>query len=54
MSLEDLAECMAVPESDLSLIIEGRAGITEELAVELSRCLGGTPTYWMGLEERTV
>ena len=41
------AEALGVSRKTLSAILNGRAGISPEMAVRLSRAFGTTPESWM-------
>jgi addiction module HigA family antidote len=45
-----LAKGMGVPPSRVLDVLKGRRGITADTALRLSRFLGGTPEFWMGLQ----
>ncbi len=46
---QDLAEVMGVSLKTVNLLIQDKTAITFELAVKLSKAIGGTPTTWLNL-----
>lgn len=56
-SLEDLsltvteaAEVLGVTRSHLSKLLNGKVGISPEMAVRLSKTFGSTPDFWFRLQ----
>ena len=50
MSQAELAERMGRPKKTINEIIKAKASITPETAIQLSRVLGTSSTFWMNLE----
>lgn len=46
-----LAKAIGKSQSAISDIVHGRRSITVEMAWLLSRALGTTPQFWLGLQE---
>ena len=46
---QDLAEVMGVSLKTVNLLIQDKTPITFELAVKLSKAIGGTPDTWLNL-----
>jgi addiction module HigA family antidote len=46
----DAASRLGVTRQALSAIINGRAGISAEMAMRLSRALGTSPDLWLGMQ----
>ncbi len=44
------AEGLGVSRKTLSSIINGRAGISPEMAIRLSKAFGGTPETWLRMQ----
>ncbi len=42
------AEALGISRQSLSKIVNGSRGVTPEMAVRISRALGGTPESWLG------
>ncbi len=42
------AEALGISRQNLSKIVNGSRGVTPEMAVRISRALGGTPESWLG------
>ena len=47
LSVEATAEHMPVSAESLEEICQGKAQVTTEMAVRLSKALGGTPRFWI-------
>ena len=50
LSVEAAAEHMQVPAESLEDICQGKAPVTTEMAVRLSKALGSTPRFWIQLQ----
>ncbi|MCX7055710.1 MAG: HigA family addiction module antitoxin [Proteobacteria bacterium] len=50
LSGRDLAANLAVAPSTLSRILSGRSGITPEMALRLSKCLGRSAESWLAMQ----
>lgn len=50
MSVTGAAEALNVSRPALSNLLNEKAGISPEMAVRLSRVIGSTPGFWMGLQ----
>jgi len=51
ISGRELAARLAVSASTLNRILTGRSGISPEMALRLSKCLGRTPESWLALQQ---
>lgn len=47
LSITEAAEALGVSRKTLSSILNGRAGISPEMAIRLSKAFGTTPESWM-------
>lgn len=47
MTIGRSAEHLGVSRKQLSAVINGRAGITAEMAVRLAKAFGGSPETWL-------
>jgi addiction module HigA family antidote len=47
ISITEAAEALGVSRKTLSAILNGRAGISPEMAIRLSKAFGTTPESWM-------
>lgn len=47
LSVTEAAEALGVSRKTLSTILNGRAGISPEMAIRLSKAFGTTPESWM-------
>lgn len=45
-----LAEGLGIPVQRLNLILNGKRSVTPDTALRLSRCLGCSPQFWLGLQ----
>ena len=50
ISTAQLAEKMAVPVSDIDMLIQGRHTITADIAVKLSKAWGTSAEFWLNLQ----
>lgn len=50
MSANRLAQALHVPANRISEIIGGHRAVTADTALRLSRYLGTSPEFWMGLQ----
>ena len=50
LSVEAAAEHMQVSAESLEEICQGKAPVTTEMAVRLSKALGSTPRFWIQLQ----
>jgi addiction module HigA family antidote len=50
LSVNQLAKSLAVDAARLNEVVRGRRGITADTALRLSRYLGTTAEFWMGLQ----
>ncbi len=54
LSVAAAAEHMQVPAESLEDICWGKASVTTEVAVRLSKALGSTPRFWNQLQASTT
>lgn len=50
MGVAEAAKKLGVSRQTLSAIINGRAGISAEMAMRLSKALGTSPNLWLGMQ----
>lgn len=50
VSVTDAAKALHVSRPTLSNLLNGRAGVSPEMAVRLSKAIGSTPGFWMRLQ----
>lgn len=50
MSINQLAKELHVPANRLSMIINGKRGISPDTSLRLSRFFGFTPEYWLNMQ----
>ncbi len=50
LSVTDGAKALGVSRKTLSAILNGRSGISPEMALRLSKALGRTPESWLALQ----
>lgn len=50
LSVTGAAQALNVSRPTLSSMINGKAGISPEMAVRLSKVIGSTPGFWMRLQ----
>ena len=47
LTVTEAAEGLGVSRKHLSALVNGRAGISPEMAIRLSRAFGGSPESWL-------
>jgi len=52
ISINELARAMRVPPNRISLIVNGRRGITADTAARLARFFGTDAQYWLNIQNR--
>lgn len=50
LTLIEVASGLGVTRQALSAVLNGRASVSAEMAVRLSKALGTTPDLWLGLQ----
>ena len=50
LSMSDAAQKLAISRQSLSVIINGRTGISAEMAMRLSKALGTSADLWLGMQ----
>lgn len=50
LSVTAAADALNVSRPTLSSLINGKAGLSPEMAVRLSKFMGSTPAFWMRLQ----
>ena len=50
LSVTDAAQRLGVNRNTLNNLVNGRAGISPEMAVRLSKAFGSTPRTWLGMQ----
>lgn len=50
LTIKEAAEAMGVTRSTLSKVINGKASVSSEMAVRLSKTFGSTPAFWLRLQ----
>ncbi len=52
MTVRELAMRCGVARNTMSKVINERGGVTEDLAIRLSRVLGSTPQFWLSMQSK--
>jgi addiction module HigA family antidote len=52
ISIEGLAQAIRVPANRISLIVNGKRGITAHTAARLGRYFGTSAQYWLNVQNR--
>ncbi len=52
VSINGLAQAIRVPANRISLIVNGRRGITADTAARLARYFGTSAQYWLNIQNR--
>lgn len=50
LSVTDAARVLNVSRPTLSTLLNGRSGVSPEMAVRLSKAIGSTPGFWLRLQ----
>jgi antitoxin HigA-1 len=50
LSVTEAAEALGVSRRTLSDIVNGRAGISAEMAIRLAKAFGGSPDIWVRMQ----
>jgi addiction module HigA family antidote len=50
LSVTEAAKGMGVTRKTLSSILNGRSGVTAEMALRLSKAFGSTPEHWLQMQ----
>lgn len=51
LTVTEVAKGLGIARENLSAIVNGRAGISPELAVKLSEAFGNTTQFWVNLQK---
>ncbi len=54
LTVTQVARGLGVARENLSAIVNGRAGISPELAVKLSEAFGNTTQFWVNLQTHQI
>lgn len=50
LTISELAKRCGVARNTMSKVINERGDVTEDIAIRLSRVLGSTPRFWIGMQ----
>ena len=50
LSITDAARVLGVTRTTVSKLVNGRAAVSPEMAVRLSKAFGSTPAFWLQLQ----
>jgi addiction module HigA family antidote len=50
ITVSELAERCCIARNTMSKVINERGDVTEDLAIRLSKVLGSTPRFWLGMQ----
>ncbi|MFN8495865.1 MAG: HigA family addiction module antitoxin [Caldilineaceae bacterium] len=50
LTVTDAALALGITRSNFSKILNGRAGVSPEMAIRLSKAFGSTPAFWLRLQ----
>jgi addiction module HigA family antidote len=50
LSVTDAAEILGVTRPTISKLVNGRASVSPEMAIRLSKAFGSTPEFWLRLQ----
>ena len=52
LTVTKAAKALGVTREALSRLVNGRAGVSPEMAIRLSKALNTTPEMWLGLQQQ--
>ena len=50
LSITEAAEALGVARQTLNNVINGKSGISPEMAIRLSKAFGGSPDVWLAMQ----
>jgi len=50
LSITDAAQVLGVTRPTISKLVNGRAALSPEMAIRLSKAFGSTPAFWLRLQ----
>lgn len=50
LSVTDAANLLKITRTSMSMVLNGRAGISPALAIKIEHYLGGSAQFWVGLQ----
>jgi addiction module HigA family antidote len=50
LTITDAAKCLGVTRQALNNLVNGKAGISPEMAIRLSKAFGGSPDVWLSMQ----
>lgn len=50
LTITDAAERLGVTRQALNNLVNGKAGISPEMSIRLSKAFGGSPEVWLGMQ----
>ncbi len=50
LTITDAAKALGVTRQTLTKIVNGRSGISSEMALRISKAFGGTPEIWLKMQ----
>jgi addiction module HigA family antidote len=50
LTIKDAAERLGIRRQTLNNLVNGKAGISPEMSIRLSKAFGGSPEVWLGLQ----
>ena len=52
LTISDLAQRCGIARNTMSKVVNERGDVTGDIAIRLSRVLGSTPRFWLGMQSR--
>jgi len=52
LTISELARRCGVARNTMSKVVNERGDVTEDMAIRLSRVLGSTPRFWLGMQTK--
>ena len=52
LTISELAQRCGIARNTISKIVNERGDVSEDIAIRLSRVLGSTPRFWLGMQSK--
>ena len=52
LTISDLAQRCGIARNTMSKVVNERGDVTGDIAIRLSRVLGSTPRFWLGMQSK--
>ena len=52
LTISELAQHCRIARNTMSKVVNERGDVTEDIAIRLSRVVGSTPRFWLGMQSK--